>query len=270
MKATVLIDNIAQDNLISEWGLSIYIEYGEQKILLDTGASGKFLKNAGNMGIDISQVDIGILSHAHFDHANGMQRFFSINNKAKFYLREGSKENCYSKKSFIPFYIGIKKGTLKEYSDRIQFVEGDYEVSKGISLISHKTEGLEIIGKANSMYIRQGRKWLPDNLAHEQSLIFETEKGLVIFNSCSHAGADTVIQEVANTYPGKKLYALIGGFHLYNTPEESVHTLAHRIKDTGIEKVYTGHCTGGKAYQILKKELGDSVCQLKTGLTITF
>ncbi|HKM35467.1 MAG TPA: MBL fold metallo-hydrolase [Lachnospiraceae bacterium] len=269
MKVTVLIDNVAEGNMISEWGLSIYIEYGEQRILLDTGASGKFMKNAEKMGIDISQVDIGILSHAHFDHANGMQRFFSTNSKAKFYLREGSKENCYSRKIFIPAYIGIKKGTLEKYKDRIQFAEGDYEVSEGISLIPHKTGGLEKIGVKNSMYIRQSRKWVPDNFAHEQSLIFETEKGLVIFNSCSHAGADTIIQEAASTYPGKKLYALIGGFHLFGLPEESVRALACRIKETGIEKVYTGHCTGEKAFLILKDELGDIVYQLKTGLTIT-
>ena len=269
MKATVLIDNNSDNNLISEWGLSIYIEYGDKKILLDTGASNKFNKNAEKMGIDLSQVDMGVLSHAHFDHADGMQEFFRINDKAKFYLRQGSKENCYSRKIFIPAYIGIKKGTLKRFEDRIHFVDGDYVISEGISLIPHKTNELDKIGKSNAMYIRQNRKWVPDNFNHEQSLIFETEKGLVIFNSCSHAGADIVIQEAANTYPGKKIYALIGGFHLYGLPQEKVHTLASRIRETGVEKIYTGHCTGEKSFQVLKDDLGDTISQLKTGLVIT-
>lgn len=269
MKATILVDNIAKDNLVSEWGLSIYIEYDNHKILLDTGASGKFIHNAEKMGIDLRQVDIGVLSHAHFDHANGIQDFFAVNDKAKFYLRQGSEENCYNRKALIPIYIGIKKGTLKKYENRIQFAEGDYEIAEGIQLIPHKTEGLEKVGKASSMYVKRNKKWLPDNLAHEQSLIFDTEKGLVIFNSCSHAGADIIIQEAANTYPGKKLYALIGGFHLHTFPNEKVRALAGRIKETGIEKVYTGHCTGDKAYQILKSELGDAVFQIETGLTIT-
>ena len=39
MKATVLVDNISCNELAGEWGLSIYIEYGDKKILLDTGAS---------------------------------------------------------------------------------------------------------------------------------------------------------------------------------------------------------------------------------------
>ena len=38
MKAIVLSDNITANGLSGEWGLSIYIEYGEKKILLDTGA----------------------------------------------------------------------------------------------------------------------------------------------------------------------------------------------------------------------------------------
>ena len=42
MKATVLIDNLTKDALKKEWGLAIYIEYGERRILLDTGASGAF------------------------------------------------------------------------------------------------------------------------------------------------------------------------------------------------------------------------------------
>ena len=37
MKATVLIDNLTKDALKKEWGLAIYIEYGERRILLDTG-----------------------------------------------------------------------------------------------------------------------------------------------------------------------------------------------------------------------------------------
>ena len=46
MKATVLIDNLTSGTLAAEWGLSIYIEYNGHKILLDTGASERFARNA--------------------------------------------------------------------------------------------------------------------------------------------------------------------------------------------------------------------------------
>ena len=42
MRASVLVDNIGSSGLPGEWGLSFYIEYKDQKILLDAGQSGLF------------------------------------------------------------------------------------------------------------------------------------------------------------------------------------------------------------------------------------
>lgn len=268
MKATVLIDNIAEGNLNSEWGFSIYIEYGDKKVLLDTGSSEMFVQNAKILGVDLSEVDFGVLSHAHYDHADGMGAFFAANDKAKFYLRAGAGENCYHKLPDGDKYIGIKKGILETYKDRIVFVEGKVVLSEGIELTPHTTKDLAEIGRCNSMYVKKGSRMIPDDFSHEQNLIFETEKGLVIFNSCSHAGADNIIKETAASYPGKKICALIGGFHLFRSSEEEVRAFAKRVKETGIEKLYTGHCTGEEGYRILKEELGDKVEQLKTGLVM--
>lgn len=270
MKATVLIDNIGTDNLVNEWGLSIFVEYKDKKVLLDTGKSNKFLENAEKLGADIAKVDYGVLSHAHYDHADGLETFFTENKNANFYLQKGSKENCYKRVIIFNKYIGIKKGTLEKYKDRIIFAEGDYEISPGIMLLPHKTSGLEAIGKKKGMYVKRKNGWYPDDFSHEQSLVFDTEKGLVIFNSCSHGGADNIINEVSKTYPDKKIYAIIGGFHLFSAKESEVRELAKRIEATKIEKVYTGHCTGQNSYNILKEELGDKIEQLRTGLTIEF
>lgn len=270
MKATVLVDNISTGTLGKEWGLSIFVEYGDKTVLLDTGASALFLQNAGELGLPIDRVDYGVLSHAHYDHADGMAAFFRENRKASFYLRAGSGENCYGKKGLFLSYIGIKKGTLASCRDRIVYVDGDYELAPGILLIPHKTAGLAKIGKQNGMYVRQGIFWRPDDFSHEQSLVFDTEKGLVIFNSCCHGGADHIIGEVAETCPGKQIYAIVGGLHLYQTPEAEVRALADRIRATGISRVYTGHCTGKRAFQILKEELKDGVTQLETGLVMEF
>ena len=56
MKATVLVDNIGESPLAGEWGLSIYIEYGNKKILLDTGSSALFVKNAEAMDIPLENI----------------------------------------------------------------------------------------------------------------------------------------------------------------------------------------------------------------------
>lgn len=268
MKATVIVDNIENNGMSGEWGLCIYIEYGDKKVLLDTGASALFKENAKKLGISLEDIDFAVLSHAHYDHGNGMEEFFKLNDKAKFYLRQSCGENCYSRKKIFHKYIGLPKGILTKYQDRIERVSGDYRIADGISLIPHKTEDMYLIGKKERMYQKRNHRWYPDDFSHEQSLVFDTEKGLVVFNSCSHGGAANIIHEIAQTYPDKKVYALIGGFHVYNKTEEEVRALAKRMKETGIEYVCTGHCTGNRAYRILKEELGDVLHQLKVGLEI--
>ena len=65
LEMTVLIDNEAKEPLAGEWGLSILIIADGRKILLDTGSSDLFARNADCLGIDFGSVDIGVLSHAH-------------------------------------------------------------------------------------------------------------------------------------------------------------------------------------------------------------
>lgn len=265
MKATVLIENAADEGLEEEWGLSILIDTGGRKILLDTGKSGKFAGNAEKMGIDLSEVEFGVLSHAHYDHADGMETFFEKNSHAKFYIRKGSGENCYKKVRFSHKYIGIRKGILEKYKDRIVFADGNEEVVPGCFLIPHT---LKTSFKVNKMCVRKDHRWQTDLFEHEQSLVFDTPEGLVIFSSCSHTGVDNVLKEAVAAVPGRPVYAVIGGFHLFERPEEEVRRLAAGIRESGVEKVYTGHCTGDAAYDILKEELGDKLNRLKTGLVM--
>lgn len=268
MKAKVIVDNIADNGIPGEWGLSIYIEHGDVRILLDTGASDLFAENAEKMGINLSGVDYGVLSHAHYDHAGGMSKFFALNPAASFYLRD--KSMCYDKKFLFYKYSGGMKATLKNYADRIVYAEGDYHLAEGVYLIPHHTEGLEEIGRREKMYVKDNFGFKPDSFSHEQSLVLDTSKGLVIFNSCSHGGAANIINEVAGVFPGRKVYGIIGGFHLYNKSETEVRELAKKIRETGIEYVCTGHCTGKKAYAILKEELGGMLHQLHVGLEMKF
>lgn len=270
MKATVVVDNISKNNLAGEWGLCIVIAYKDKTILLDTGASGMFLENAQKLGIDIGNIDYAVLSHAHYDHANGMADFFAKNQKAKFYLRDGCGENCYLKKWVFRQYIGLPKHILEQYPERIAYAKGDLTLLPGATLVPHKTEGLAQIGIKNNMYIKSKHGWKPDDFSHEQSLVFETGSGLVIFNSCSHSGVDHIIREVSDTFPGQQIRAYIGGFHSYHQSEAEVRALAGRLKATGVQEIYTGHCTGERQYKILEEELGGTVHQLHSGLVMEF
>ena len=73
---------------------------------------------------------------------------------------------------------------------------------------------------------------------------------------------------ILRLFPDKKVYGLIGGFHLFNKSEAEIREFAGKIRDTGIEYICTGHCTKDRAFGILKEELGDIVCQMQVGLQI--
>ena len=268
MKATVLIDNKSDGCLVSEWGLAIYIEHNGVGVLLDTGSTGDFIINAAAIKADIQNAEYCVLSHAHYDHADGLDSFFAINDKAKLYIREGAKENCYLKTGRRYKYDGIRRGTLKKYAGRIEYVSGISEITPGVFLVPHSTESLQLIGRQAMLYRRKGLRFFPDDFAHEQSLVIETEKGLCIFSSCSHAGADNIIKEVTAAFPGKHIDLFMGGMHLFNSSDDEVRAFAKRVRDTGIEHICTGHCTGDRAFEILKEELGDKAEQFSSGYTI--
>lgn len=269
-KMTVIVDNVAHGELAGEWGLSILVEYGGKNILVDAGASPLFATNMEKLGLDMAAVDYAVLSHAHYDHANGMIRFFQGNNRAKFYVQQAAREDCYGKRLCFRRYIGMPRGVLTDYADRIVQVSGKYELLPGAYLLSHTTPGLAAIGARERMYRRTAQGWRPDDFAHEQSLVLETDKGLVIINSCSHGGAVNIIREVREAFPDRPVYGIIGGFHLYNKKPAEVRAVARELQATGVSYVCTGHCTRERACDILEQELGDKLHRLRCGLTMTF
>ena len=269
MRVVILTDNVSDCALRAEWGLSVYIEYEGHPLLLDTGASAAFAENADALGLDLAGVEFGVLSHAHYDHADGLEAFFARNSRAPFYLREGCREDCFGVNEEQGLhYIGIRRGVLSRWAERIVFVSGRFSPLPGVTLLPHTTPGLAALGEKARLYRETADGMTPDDFAHEQSLVFETPQGLVVFNSCCHAGADAVVREAAAAFPGRPVRAILGGFHLHRSGESEVRAFARRLRETGVELVVTGHCTGQAAFDILREELGPRVRQMKVGLTL--
>ena len=267
MKATIVVDNIPSGGLKGEWGLCIYIEYEGRKLLLDAGNSDLFAENLKKMDIPIEEIEYAFLSHAHSDHSRGFPRFFAENQRAQLYLQECCKENCYFKLGFLSVYEGIPKGMLTKNANRIVRVKGKTEILDGLYVLPHKPSN-ESLGKYQHMYVRKDGKLTADDFSHEQSLVFRTGRGLAVFNSCSHTGADAIIEEVKEAFPGEPVFAYLGGLHLAGQPTAYMRRIAAGIRESGIERVYTGHCTKEKGFSVLKEELGDMLTQFKVGMEI--
>lgn len=270
LNMTVLIDNVAEEPLAGEWGLAILLTADDRKILLDTGAGDLFAQNAACLGIDLDTVDTGVLSHAHYDHADGLDAFFSLNRSAPFLVRKGTFENCFGIKEGELHYIGIKSGTLRKNEARIQYVDGIYEIAEGIWLIPHRKADYSAIALRNDLYILRGKERCPDDFAHEQSLVIETPKGLVVFNSCSHAGMSNILADIREMLGRSDIYAYVGGLHLYKMTDGELEDLCKEISGTSIAHIFTGHCTGDHAFHFLKEKLGGRIEQFSSGFRYAF
>lgn len=278
MKITVIVENQSKEDLLHEHGLSLFIEYEGKKYLLDTGSSDMYLQNAEKLGLDIAQVDAAILSHGHYDHSGGFGSFVKVNDSAPIYVRDTVTREIYAKELFIKKYIGIPKDVIEKAESRFVYVSEDKEIEPGVFLIGHHTEGLEKRGKLMHMYYKDEAQLRVDDFAHEQTLVFDTEGGLVLFNSCSHGGVDNIIEEVQNAFPNKKVRAMIGGFHLMGIfgtctmrdSKEEVEALGVKLKQMEVNDIYTCHCTGTPAYHILKEVMGEKLREIHGGDVFTF
>lgn len=292
MKATVLVDNEAQGLCESEWGLSILIEHREHATLLDAGASGLFAENARKLGVDLAAVNAAALSHAHYDHSDGFDAFFQVNDAAKLFVAASARENYYDTEDGKLCYIGVSRGLFARHAHRIEYVSRPAEIAPDVWALPHTTPNLAEKGAKAGMFTTEERApekpvtkrpttdepldespdpatLRPDDFSHEQSIVVKLDEGLAVFSSCSHCGPDVVMAEARRFMPDQPIRALIGGFHLYDAPDEEVRALAGRMKNEGVELAYTGHCTGERAFKILQEELGEDVIKAtKSGLRI--
>ncbi len=268
MRIRILIENESIKYYKNEHGLSLYIMHNDKKYLLDTGASELYVRNAALMDILMSEIDAAFLSHGHYDHSGGFGAFMRSNNEAPIYAMEGALGRFASDSGGVFHEIGVPLTVKEALANRVTFIKNITQVAEGVTLIPHSTPGLETIGKRAGLYVQREGEWVPDDFAHEMSVVFESEGELVVINSCSHAGLKNIVEEVKAVLPGKKVAAYIGGLHMKGkrdgkeictyTPEE-VKALADYIKAEGLQVLYTGHCTGAPAYEMLRQELGSTI-----------
>ena len=78
--ALIIFDAFSRDtSLVKGWGFSSLIEYHGKRILFDAGSNADvFQRNVTRLGIDLKNIDFVIVSHAHFDHLNGIDFLLSI------------------------------------------------------------------------------------------------------------------------------------------------------------------------------------------------
>ncbi len=270
MEITILADNRPHPlnhALETEHGLSIHIKTRHENLLLDTGASDIFLRNAAALGIDIADVDYLILSHAHSDHTGGLAHFLSANSQAKIYLSANtSPAGYFSTRCGRKRDISIDWSLIERHRERFVFVERDTRLSPSTAIIAD-IPVIHSLPKANSTLLAGAA---PDQFDHEIALTVTDGETTVLLSSCTHLGLLNTLETCRPAAPD----IFIGGLHLVDSDktnrfesEDEIRAIAETLRDRYL-LIYAGHCTGDRALLLLASLLPGAFRPLHTALKI--
>lgn len=284
VKITTLAENSNHEHsdLVNEFGLGMYIETDDCKVIFDTGKFGGFVDNAQKLGIDLSKANFMVLSHAHYDHTGGVKTFFEkfdpenttlvVKNgffdywdSKYFYDAVGQKfDFSDGTPGYFPVGIDFNQDYLKEKGITVEYIDSDrIRIGKNVTVYGNFQESSKE-KFTPSMVVKSGNEYQIDDFVEEVAVAIETDKGLVIATGCSHTGILNIVETIKNR-SGKNVYAVIGGLHLLNADEAKIQSTINEFKKLGVEKIGVSHCTGQKATEMFKKELPGQVFVNSTG-----
>lgn len=288
MKITCLMENTVGNELCqSEHGLSLYVETKDKTILIDTGASGLFVENAKNLGVNLSKVETVFLSHGHYDHGGGILEFHKINPTAEIVMQKSALGDYWHKSDTVEKYIGLNP-VIKEL-ENLTLAEGSFiyyskdmksglesEMQEAIhvfTLDGAKQTDLKCWPEGNLVLKEKiGGEYVQDRFVHEQYIVVQEQGKSVLISGCAHNGILNILEEYQRKY-GNNPDVIISGFHMrkkngYSECDyEVIKETAKILKSTGI-LCYTGHCTGEEPYQLMKQVMGEQLQYVHCGDSI--
>lgn len=247
-----LYDNNGEEpgEAILDWGFSVLINYNGKTILFDGGGSADILKhNAKVFGVDLTKVDIAVLSHNHYDHISGFDYLLRINPDVKMFLpndwtlgarpAKDAKEAEWNRK----YQLGYRFLDAK-----IEFVKEHTKIAQGIALIATTSSLMGWFSK----YPPNDQEPLLVGLP-ELSLALQTKDGQwVLIVGCSHSQVERIVL-ATKKYLGKKVVGLLGGFHLLPYSSDYISDVSEMIKEElRVSWVAPTHCTGKSAQRIFQ------------------
>lgn len=287
MDVKILTENtVYKRGFLGEHGLSLWIETGKKRYLFDMGQSGVFLKNAGNMKLDMECLDGIILSHGHYDHCGGMTEWIGKQNsngkrlKIPVYVNERAFDRKYSRNPatgellFGGIHENAKKW-MKEQANLICTGAGCTEIAENVYILSKIpciTEFESVSArflKEVSAEMRQSGEIIADTMEDEQLLVFREKQGLCVFAGCAHPGIINCLYYVQASFPGEHIHSLVAGMHLKGCSAKQLERTTASLQELKIDVTVPLHCTGILAIAAIREALGDKCVLAEVGKTIT-
>ncbi len=263
VKITVLVDNEAPDNLAKEHGFSAWVETKEYKILFDTGQLGALLTNADALGIDLSTTDKLIFSHGHYDHTGQLPAFLEKNSKAHIYCCPQLQIGRYSCKiGTAPRFIGMPEASIQALSSistsRIHETACPRYLTTKVGMTGPVPRDV-VLEDTGGPFFLDDHRGVDDLIEDDQSMWFETDKGLLILLGCCHAGLVNTVEYIRRISGIQKIHGIIGGMHLVNADENRLNYTLDHLKGWQPDFLAPCHCTGQSATACMLEKIGSSI-----------
>ena len=285
LKVTTLAENNNNNHpdLTKEFGFVVLIENGDDKLIFDTAKAGEFVNNAKKLGIDLSQVNKMVLSHAHYDHCGGVLEYYNTygTDGKILYVKDSFFDLADNKYAYDPvgvkldftdgtpgyFPVGINFSAedLKAKNVAIEYIDTDeMRIGDNITIFGNFKADEEDLKAQNMLVKNSDNEYEVDDFDEEVAVVIDTEQGLVILTGCSHTGILNIVNTIQER-TGQKVYAVIGGFHLLSATEEVIQETIDRFKELDVEKIGLSHCTGPTATKMFMEQMPDKTFINDTG-----
>ena len=267
VKITVLSTMMADLRGVGEWGFSALVEVDSTRILFDTGGRDGIVRdNASELRIDLAGIRQLVLSHNHIDHTGGMeslrQKFGAANGLAITYIGKD-----FFLRDSVP--VGMHKATdsiaYTKSGGKFIVVNGFTEIAPSIWLTGPVPRKYPEKNYPKGKTLRTTAGIIEDNVPEDMTMVIKTNKGLVMLSGCGHAGIVNTMEYITQKFPGEKIIAAIGGFHLLDTEDDKLDWTATKIKEAGVQYLIGAHCTGINAVYKLRQATGLSKTQCVVG-----
>lgn len=272
IKATVLCENSVfhVPGALAEHGLSIFLETDWGNYLFDTGQGKAIINNSLVLKKDLATVKGIVLSHKHYDHTGGLLPVLETIGQVNIYAHPSIFQKSFNGKDKNYRFVGIPHNPLLLESKGARFVfnKNWYELAPDMFLSGEISRVHDFEVGDKDLLVKEGESYIQDKMLDDQSLIFNTKKGLFIVLGCAHAGIINILDYAIKKTGCEKIWAVIGGTHLGPVSAEQKATTIKMLKEFDIENIGVSHCTGLNASLLLSQEFGEKFFFCNVGTVI--
>jgi 7,8-dihydropterin-6-yl-methyl-4-(beta-D-ribofuranosyl)aminobenzene 5'-phosphate synthase len=264
MKITILCENTVGQRIgLGEHGFSAFIETDQGNYLFDTGSGHSVVGNSLELNKDLRTIRKTFLSHGHFDHAGGLPEVLKLRGKVDVHAHPHVfsdrihvvNENGREANRFVG--LPYKRKFLESLGAHFIFNTDFVEVEKGFFLTGEVPRKTSFEKPDPTLFTEIDGKTNLDIFPDDQSLILDTEKGLILILGCAHSGLINIIHHVIHKTGREKFYAVLGGTHLDFLGPKQLEETIEVLKKMDIERIGASHCTGMRAALRLSQEFGE-------------